>query len=58
MGSPEIFVVSVTGKKIKSQLVNKGTDEVALDIKDLRPGVYFVQIINGPNRISQKFVKL
>ncbi|MCF8373157.1 MAG: T9SS type A sorting domain-containing protein [Bacteroidales bacterium] len=57
-GSTEIVVNSVAGKRVKSQLLKASDGEIRIDIKDLRPGVYIVQLINGTNCISKKFIKL
>jgi PKD repeat protein len=56
----EISINDVSGKRIltKNQSVNAGEQTVNLDVNDLIPGVYFLQIRSEKGAKSMKFVKI
>lgn len=51
----EIYALS--GKKIAPLIINSGTRNIRLDLKDLLPGLYFVKIKNSEGVQSASFVK-
>lgn len=55
--SSEIYIYSTNGRLIKAfHVQNSGNAE--LDINDLAPGVYIIQIQSSGKRMAEKFIKL
>lgn len=48
-------IFDLSGNKVK-ELSNKGLSHQDIDISELRPGIYIVQIHNGHERITKKLV--
>ena len=60
-GEAQIIVSDVLGKTAMTKKVNGKASElqqVQLDVNDLEPGHYFIQIIEGAERRSARFVKM
>ena len=54
----QISMIDITGKTLRqySRLADDAT-QVQLNVEDLAPGFYFVQLVSGDTVLSQKFVK-
>lgn len=56
--SVQVEVMDIQGKQIKSQdfAMNKGENQVTLDLSDVQKGIYFVRMTSDRESLSQKLV--
>jgi hypothetical protein len=55
-GFDEITIRDVLGKIQKHEVFTTGTQTATIDISNLIDGMYFIEIINGSNKQTQKLV--
>jgi hypothetical protein len=58
--SLQIEIIDVTGKQVKAKrFLNQEIGEFknAIDISDLKKGLYFCKFSNGENQVTRKFIK-
>jgi len=58
-GALKIEIMNITGKSVYSQSINAdGLIQTEVNVNQLNPGIYFLRIMNGKNRVAdRKFVK-
>jgi hypothetical protein len=58
-GNIQIGIMNIAGKSVYSQSINAdGLIQTEVNVNQLNPGIYFLRIMNGKNRIAdRKFVK-
>lgn len=56
-GTVELLVFAVNGQLVQSVQYDNPDHSIALDIQDLRAGLYHVQIISNNQTVTQRFVK-
>ncbi len=56
-GTAQLRIIDMAGKTIQELPLSVNVDELQFDVSDLVPGMYFVQLMNGDELVTEKFVK-
>jgi hypothetical protein len=59
-GAVELQVVNATGRMVRKALfheIRQGRNSIKISVQDLPPGIYFILVTTGRNRVTGKFVK-
>jgi PKD repeat protein len=58
-GNIQIGIMNIAGKSVYTQSINaQGLIQTEVNVNQLNPGIYFLRIMNGKNRIAdRKFIK-
>ena len=54
----QVQIMDIQGKQIKAQdfAMNKGENQVSIDLSDVQKGIYFVRMSSDGESLSQKLV--
>jgi len=57
MGLATLSVMDVTGREVFNSQLTIDNSQLAVDVSALSSGMYFINIKNNDNSVTQKFIK-